>query len=340
MTKPVRPYNEYNIFFQLEREYILQVLLSVEPTYEPSDIFHPDNDSHYKGPCLPSRYDGLVLPNDWYVPGKTRRRKRRHRKSHGAIGFQELSLKIADAWSHVDDETRMFCAYLCDIGMMEYNMAVIKYKQIEDRGISKEASKVKASSKSIVKKKRQTTEDIKNETEHSPAFSKNRLEKGKGTLPPIFEFANKPQAQVPNQGEFSSREILDLLKSVFVIKLDLYTSCFLKKIEESTSNQGSNIKQTILVTPSMIDATASSFISSCTCVATSPNESDSFVDMEDEEIMKLWESTSPVVYEIVPRTDTVPSESFVSHHLDIDPFFMPNKALINRHPVYSVNNIL
>ena len=133
MTKPVRPYTEYNIFFQLEREYILQVLLSVEPTYEPCDVFHPETDTHYKGPRLPPRYSGLVLQNDWYVPGKARRRKRRHRKSHGAIGFHELTLKIAEAWPLADVETRAFCACLGDVGVMEYKNLMKQYKKMENK---------------------------------------------------------------------------------------------------------------------------------------------------------------------------------------------------------------
>jgi hypothetical protein len=117
IVKPSRPYTEYNLFFQLEREYILQIELGFKPDYEPSEIFDPSDSSHYQGPPLPARYSGLVYLYDWHLPGKERRRKRRHRKTHGMIGFQELSLKIADAWKTVDAETRTFCAELCDMGM-------------------------------------------------------------------------------------------------------------------------------------------------------------------------------------------------------------------------------
>jgi hypothetical protein len=93
-----------NIFFQLEREHILQAQLGFLPEYELSEIFDPSDKSNYQGPPLPSRYDGLVYLKDWHLPGKEKRRKRRHRKTHGMIGFQELSLKIADAWKMVDPE--------------------------------------------------------------------------------------------------------------------------------------------------------------------------------------------------------------------------------------------
>ena len=113
--KPSRPYTDYNIFFQLEREYILQVLLKVEPNVDADSIFN-DTGEGYLGPPLPCRYSTLVLPNDWYVPGKALRKKRKHRKSHGKISFHELSQQIADAWSKADEETRAFCARLSDIG--------------------------------------------------------------------------------------------------------------------------------------------------------------------------------------------------------------------------------
>ena len=49
-------------------------------------------------PALPNRYADLALPYDWFLPGKEQRRKRKHRKSHGAIGFHELSRRVSAAW--------------------------------------------------------------------------------------------------------------------------------------------------------------------------------------------------------------------------------------------------
>jgi hypothetical protein len=132
ISKPCRPYTEYNLFFQLEREYILQNELGFQPAYEPSEIFDPSDASNYQGPPLPSRYSGLVYLYDWHLPGKEKRRKRRHRKTHGKIGFQELSLKIADAWKTVDAETRTFCADLCYIGQMQHKIAMKAFNTTSD----------------------------------------------------------------------------------------------------------------------------------------------------------------------------------------------------------------
>ncbi len=79
---PKRPrhYTEYNLFFQLEREYILQKIFHVKPQVNHAeDIFDPRKPS-YSGPSLPKRYADLILKKNWYIPGNKKRRK--HKKSH------------------------------------------------------------------------------------------------------------------------------------------------------------------------------------------------------------------------------------------------------------------
>lgn len=119
-TPPIRPYTSYNLFFQLEREYILQTLLGFTPTLSSEEIFDPVDETNYQGPPLPLCYHDLLLRNDWHIPGKTQRRKRKHRKTHGKIGFHELNERISQAWSVVDEETRSFCAALSDTESKKY----------------------------------------------------------------------------------------------------------------------------------------------------------------------------------------------------------------------------
>lgn len=133
-SKPSRPCTEYNIFFQLERAYILQVLLHAQPTEidTANDIFHPSQSSYAGLPPLPSRYASVVLPYDWHLPGKEQRRKRKHRKSHGVIGFQDLSLRIARAWkeeSNKDGEIKNYCRRVGNVGMARYKAAMKKWKK-------------------------------------------------------------------------------------------------------------------------------------------------------------------------------------------------------------------
>jgi hypothetical protein len=74
-----RPYTSWLIYFQLEREWILQKKLGVASSLDPEKVFVA-TDPRYNGPPLPSRYQDLALPSDWWVPGKGDRRKRLHRK--------------------------------------------------------------------------------------------------------------------------------------------------------------------------------------------------------------------------------------------------------------------
>lgn len=121
-------------------EYILQNL-GVLPDLKDEDVFST-LDPGYVGsgrPELPPRYDGIILPNDWYIPGKTRRRKRQHRASHGKISFSDLSKSVSTAWRNIDNETKLFCAQLADIGNQSYKKIIQRRKS--DASSSSETAK-------------------------------------------------------------------------------------------------------------------------------------------------------------------------------------------------------
>jgi len=124
MSNPptTRPYTSYNLFFQLEREYILQTLLGFQPTIASKDIFNPADKTYpAEGPPLPSRYENLVLPYDWHIPGKTRPHERSHHKSNDKNELnEEISEAYRTAWSTADYEMRNFCARLSDIESRNY----------------------------------------------------------------------------------------------------------------------------------------------------------------------------------------------------------------------------
>eukprot|EP00804_Cyclotella_cryptica_P021303 CCRYP_001549-RA/>CCRYP_001549-RA protein AED:0.31 eAED:0.31 QI:0/-1/0/1/-1/1/1/0/326 len=156
MSKPARPYSHYNIFFQLEREYILQVELGFQPDYDCSEIFDPFDTTNYHGPPLPLKYSNLIHLNDWHLPGKEKRRKRRHRRTHGKIDFHELSLRIAASWKSVDPETRTFCSQLGNIGLLQYTREMRAYKLMNRRDCKAKSSRAE---KKLKEKKAETTLD-------------------------------------------------------------------------------------------------------------------------------------------------------------------------------------
>ena len=86
LKKPKRPLTAYHIFFQIEREFIIQTMAGedADKSIHQGKIFFRD---------VPNRYINIKLSPDWYFgPGK--RAKRKHRKQHGKIGFLELSRLI------------------------------------------------------------------------------------------------------------------------------------------------------------------------------------------------------------------------------------------------------
>jgi len=120
---------EYNLFFQLERAYILQVELGAAPETEERFTTTQESYARHDLPPLPARYSHLTLAYDWFLPGKEKRRKRKHRKSHGKISFQELSLKVAAAWKVVPDHIRLYCSQVCSAGMDHYKAGMLAWRK-------------------------------------------------------------------------------------------------------------------------------------------------------------------------------------------------------------------
>lgn len=123
-TKPLRPLSAYHVFFQLEREYILQSMSS--------DAAETDLQEHkilLKN--APKRYASVKVFPDWHArPGKRQRRK--HRKSHGQIGFQELSRTISQRWAEIDKtdpDVKSFVQNIANIELEEYKQDMKTYKE-------------------------------------------------------------------------------------------------------------------------------------------------------------------------------------------------------------------
>ena len=115
LKKPKRPLTAYHIYFQIEREFIIQTMAGedVDKTIHEGKTLFPD---------VPRRYRDTRLSPDWYFgPGK--RAKRKHRKVHGKIGFLELSRVITSRWTMLDEtdpDIKQFVTKLADQEMDEY----------------------------------------------------------------------------------------------------------------------------------------------------------------------------------------------------------------------------
>ena len=140
--KPPRPYTEYNIFFQLERERILMELEKECRTKENVDIKEEEpvlnrpSDEHDVLP-RPSRFAHLQLLPKWYdsthrlAESKKNKEKRKHRKSHGLVGFLELTRRIAKEWSEAQEDVKLYCRQVAkrQLGYYKEELKVWKKNQ-------------------------------------------------------------------------------------------------------------------------------------------------------------------------------------------------------------------
>lgn len=123
----MRPLTAYHIFFQIEREWIIQTTAGPD-----ADKSIHDKKSYL--PDVPRRYRCIRLLPDWYAgPGK--RKKRKHRKSHGKIGFLELSSLVSKRWKNLsttDPETKRFVTKIAGRELAEYKVEMEEYKYLTE----------------------------------------------------------------------------------------------------------------------------------------------------------------------------------------------------------------
>ena len=118
---PPKPYTEYNIYFRIERAYLLQVEHGVMDAelIDKLDPFHRDPLEHPR----PSRYQDVKLPPYWYSASMSvnSRRNRRHRKREGGIDLKTLSRTISERWRTAEPEVVSFAKRLAQAELEKYN---------------------------------------------------------------------------------------------------------------------------------------------------------------------------------------------------------------------------
>jgi len=112
-----RPYDEYNIFFILERERLLQEnnhAYSKQISF-PVDQLCPlasSSDCGFELPPLPPRYRHLILPKDWYRSDKNAKawNSRVRANSMKKISFIDVTRTAASTWATLGlEELRQIC---------------------------------------------------------------------------------------------------------------------------------------------------------------------------------------------------------------------------------------
>ncbi|KAL3793212.1 hypothetical protein HJC23_000754 [Cyclotella cryptica] len=121
--KPRRPLTCYGIFSVLERNYIWQQNHTVTTSSVSRDAgVDPYADSR------PERYRDLVLPSNWFVVGKNRKKRTKH-KDHSVIPFKDLTKTIAERWRSASPEIKMYCELIAIDELERYRRDIDEYKE-------------------------------------------------------------------------------------------------------------------------------------------------------------------------------------------------------------------
>ena len=112
VIKPARPLTSYHLYFQLEREHLIQTSKSTD--VDDDEIVEDCRPLGLElDPYMPSRYHNIHLSQHWYATGKSAHQKRKHRKTHGKVAFLDLSKHIASKWAtleETDPDIKQYCA--------------------------------------------------------------------------------------------------------------------------------------------------------------------------------------------------------------------------------------
>jgi len=229
-------------------------------------------------PSLPERYASpLTLTYDWHLPGKEKRRKRKHRKSHGAISFQDLSNRISAAWKIVDPEIKNFCAQICKIGLQKFKVEMKEWKKRQGQKsretvvISTKLNALNAIDKPTVGISRMRTisyEELPKDDESSTALaaSPSPVASEEVSIPTKWEGLDQQiTSPVPSDDLLNDFQVADFLGTWAQEELSSVT-----KPDECTASSKAN-----------------------------------FVDIEDEDIMNMWRaSTMPADVDEQPVLET------------------------------------
>jgi len=166
-ARPQRPFTEYNVFFQLEREFLLQSRedgLS-NGAYTVKRILDQERqvESPEKVALRPRKYRHLILPSDWYVVGSkytgkgdpnSYRRDRKHRKTHGVISFVELTKLVSSKWKVVDPETKDYCRNIAQGEYKRYRKELDEFIMIYGADAAKGKKRKPRKAKQVVEPKK------------------------------------------------------------------------------------------------------------------------------------------------------------------------------------------
>jgi len=201
------------------------------------------------------------------------------------IGFQELSNRIADAWKDVDANIKRFCGHLCSLGQKKYKTEMKAWKKSQS-GKSQGACQILSAMAVMEKsKKNESSEDapklqgFQDLTLDLLLPSKDTISDKDAPLPTTWEGLNQIELVSPT----SDAMVLDFQDNIFG-DLTQWAQDELSS-PEGTVTSG---QVTSSDTKSIQNKFSLEEVASQGNVFSRSSSSITDVDIEDEEILKMW----------------------------------------------------
>ena len=191
-VKPKRPYTPYNLFYLLERELVVQDgPIDTNKPQEKAEHGVSGSKPEDQIP-LPARYNGIVLPPNWNEPNC--KEKRKHRKTHGKISFQDLTEMISKNWASIDEETKHYCQTVSEIGRKRYKEELNRYNA------SQKLIELKAEQAEMIAKRHKRQELFKTKPAVcSPPRLKTQESACNAVTPDRITYAHRPVVTPPHR---------------------------------------------------------------------------------------------------------------------------------------------
>ncbi len=120
---PSRPFTPYIVFFQLERERILQ-------EYGEGYAAIPPSTKDTNASARPKSYRELILAKDWYIAGSKRNDDgidKKKRRVHGIMTFVQLTKLISQNWASADKQVKEYCTLMSQENTRRYRIEMDAY---------------------------------------------------------------------------------------------------------------------------------------------------------------------------------------------------------------------
>ena len=245
--RPQRPFTEYNVFFRLERELLLQGtpdsdafeieksraeerILSCGKEIESSDV----------AARRPQQYRHLIMAVDWMIvgsstscqadpSGKRASKRRKDADAKSKFTFLELTKLISSRWKEVcqnDPETKDFCKNIADAEAARYRADLEDYRRkygVEAaRGKKRKSRKVRPESLETTKQVKEEEEeefDMLNnfvpvdedlEEDFGPPQASNSDNRSHTIVPPLISMMYSRQQELQTRLERTQRKLASL----------------------------------------------------------------------------------------------------------------------------------